>query len=64
MDQRTVATLEKEILNAIFPVIAHMGLRRLPLLPSHQTVQMMAKAAVAVYEAVVDNDLRNEQKDD
>jgi hypothetical protein len=37
-----------------------MGLRRLPLLPSHQTVQMMAKAAVAVYEAVVDSDLRNE----
>ena len=58
MDQKTVNKLEKEILNAIFPVIAHMGLRRLPLLPSHQTVQMMAKAAVAVYEAVVESDRR------
>ena len=64
MDQKTVAKLEKEILNAIFPVNAHMGLRQLPLLPSHQTVQMMAKAAVAVYEAVVESEFRQEKQKD
>jgi len=28
---------------------------RLPLLPSQQTMHLMAKAAVAVYEAAVEN---------
>jgi len=31
-----------------------MGLRKLPLLPARQTMQMMAKAAVPVYERVVE----------
>jgi hypothetical protein len=31
-----------------------MGLQKLPLLPSHHTMHLMAKAAVAVYEAAVE----------
>jgi len=31
-----------------------MGLRKLPLLPSRHTMHLMAKAAVAVYEAAVE----------
>ena len=33
---------------------ARLGRNKLPLLPSHQTMRMMAKAAVAVYEAAAD----------
>jgi len=29
-------------------------LKKLPLLPSHHTMEMMAKAATAVYEGVVE----------
>ena len=36
-------------------VVVKMGLTRLPLPPSRHTVQMMAKAAVAVYQAAVEN---------
>jgi hypothetical protein len=32
-----------------------MGLKKLPLLPSRHTMHLMAKAAVTVYEAAVDN---------
>ena len=32
-----------------------MGLKKLPLLPSRQTMHLMAKAAVTVYEAAVEN---------
>jgi hypothetical protein len=32
-----------------------MGLKRLPLLPSDHTLNRMAKAATAVYEAAVEN---------
>jgi hypothetical protein len=31
-----------------------MGLKRLPLLPSQQTMHLMAKAAVTVYEAAAE----------
>jgi hypothetical protein len=31
-----------------------LGLKNLPLLPAHQTMKDMAKAAVAVYEQAVD----------
>ncbi len=54
MDQRTADRLEREIEQAIAGVIARLGLKKLPLLPSQQTMRMMAKAAVAVYEAAVD----------
>ncbi len=52
MDQKTVDKLEQEIEQAIAGVVARLGLTKLPLLPSHQTMRVMANAAVAVYEAV------------
>ena len=36
-------------------VIVKLGLKKLPLLPSRHTMLLMAKAAVAVYEASVEN---------
>ena len=49
MDQKKARKLEQEL-------VCHLGLRRLPLLPSHKTMQEMemARAAIAVYEAEVD----------
>jgi hypothetical protein len=55
MNPKTVERLEAKIEEAIAEVVVKMGLERLPLLPSRQTFQMMAKAAVAVYEAAVEN---------
>jgi hypothetical protein len=39
-------------------VICRMGLRKLPLLPSNRTMEMMAKAATAVYETAVEEHQR------
>jgi len=58
MNPKTVHKLEKKLEDAIAEVINDMGLRKLPLLPARHTMEMMAKAAVAVYEAVVEEDLR------
>ena len=58
MDQKTVNRLEREIETAIAGVVTRLGLKNLPLLPSQKTMQMMAKAAVAVYEAAVDEPRR------
>lgn len=55
MDPATVEKLEDKIEDAIAQVVVKMGLKKLPLLPSRHTFQMMAKAAVAVYEAAVEN---------
>lgn len=55
MDQKTVEKLEKRLHESIAEAIAQMGLKRLPLLPSHDTIHLMAKAAVAVYESAVEN---------
>ncbi len=55
MDQKTVEKLELKIEEAVIEIIVKMGLKKLPLLPSHQTLHLMAKAAVAVYEAAVVN---------
>ena len=55
MDQKTVRNLEKEIEKAVAEVILRLGLGKLPLMPSQATMHMMAKAAVAVYEAAVEN---------
>jgi hypothetical protein len=41
--------------DAIGGATARLGLRRLPLLPSQQTMHLMPKAAVAVYESAVEN---------
>ena len=54
MDEKTVGKLERELEEAIAGVVASLG-RRLPLLPSQQTMHLMAKAAVAVYESAVEN---------
>jgi hypothetical protein len=55
MDPKTVEQLESMIEAAVTEVILKMGLKRLPLVPSQFTFQMMAKAAVAVYETAVEN---------
>jgi malic enzyme len=54
MKPKIVHKLEEELEEAIADVIRRLGLKKLPLLPSHGTVQMMAKAATAVYEAAVE----------
>ena len=60
MNPKTVEKLEEQIEEAIAEVITKLGLKKLPLLPSQQTMHLMAKAAVAVYEAAVEN-LRPEE---
>ena len=55
MEPRTVRKLEEKIAEAIAEVIVTMGLRKLPLLPARHTMHLMAKAAVTVYEAAVEN---------
>ena len=55
MDPKTVEKLEGKIEEAIAEIIVKMGLKKLPLLPSRHTMHLMAKAAVAVYEAAVEN---------
>ena len=52
MDEKTVRKLERELEEAIAEVVTR---NRLPLTPSPQTMHLMAKAAVAVYEAAVEN---------
>jgi tetrahydromethanopterin S-methyltransferase subunit A len=56
MEPKTVEKLERKIEKAIAEIIMNMGVRKLPLLPSRHTMHLMAKAAVAVYEAAVEND--------
>ena len=51
MNPKTVEKLEDKIEEAIADVVVKMGLKRLPLLPSRHTFQMMAKAAVAVCQS-------------
>ena len=55
MDPKTVEKLEGKIEEAIAEMIVEMGIRKLPLLPTRRTMHLMAKAAVAVYEAAVEN---------
>ena len=56
MDPKTVKKLEEKIEEAIAEVtVAKMGLKKLPLLPARDTMHLMAKAAVSVYEAVVES---------
>jgi hypothetical protein len=56
MDPTIVRRLEKKLEEAIAEVIVvDLGLKHLPLLPDRHTMQMMAKAATAVYEAAVAN---------
>ncbi len=55
MDPKTDEKLEGKLKGAIAEVIMKMGLKRLPLLPSDHTMNMMAKAAAAVYVTAVEN---------
>ncbi len=55
MDHVIVKKLEEKMEEAIADVILKMGLKKLPLLPARHTMHLMAKAAVTVYEAVVEN---------
>jgi hypothetical protein len=56
MEPKTVRKLEKKLEEAIAEVIVvDLGLKHLPLLPERHTMEMMAKAAAAVYEAAVVN---------
>lgn len=60
MDPKTVRELEEELEKPVADVIRRLGLKRLPLLPSGRTIQMMAKAALAVYEAAVEEHERRD----
>jgi hypothetical protein len=40
-------------MKAIVATLGRLGLRHLPLLPRHETMQQMATAAVTVYEEAV-----------
>ena len=62
MAQKTVRRLERELYEAIADVICRLGLKRLPLLPSQHTMEAMAKAAVAVYDAAVENYSRDKDR--
>jgi hypothetical protein len=51
----TVRKLEETLDEAIAEVIFRLGPKKLPLLPSRHTMEMMAIAATAVYEAADEN---------
>lgn len=55
MNQRTVRRLEQELEEAIAGILDEVGRHELTVFPSRQTLHLMAKAAVTVYEAAVEN---------
>jgi hypothetical protein len=61
MNPKTVRKLEKELHKAIADAICRLGPKKLPLLPSHRTIEMMAKAATAVYEGAVEEQKQERQ---
>jgi len=62
MDEKTVHRLEREVEKAIAEVVIVRNKNwKYPLLPSQHTMQMMAKAAVAVYEAAVEKQDRAQE---
>ena len=62
MDPKTVHKLEEELEKPIADVIRRLGRKELPLKPSRHTIEMMAKAAVAVYEAAVEEHERRKDE--
>jgi hypothetical protein len=55
MDQKAVSALEEDLQGAILSVIMKaVKARRIPVLSSHRTIHLMAKAAAAVYETAVE----------
>lgn len=55
IEPKIVEKLEEKIEEAIADIMSKMGSRKLPLIPSSHTQHLMAKAAVTVYEAAVEN---------
>ena len=55
MDQTTVRNLEDAIEEAIEELMSKLGPKHIPFRPSKQTMHLMAKAAVTVYEAADEN---------
>lgn len=55
MDPKIIEKLEEKIEDAIAEVVVKMGFKKLPFLPDRRTMHLMSKAAVTVYEAVVEN---------
>ena len=62
MDPKTVHTLEEELEKPIADVIRRLGRKELPLKPTRHTIEMMTKAAVAVYEAAVEEHERRKDE--
>jgi hypothetical protein len=54
-DSKTVETLPAKIEESIAEDIRAMGLKKLSLLTARRNLQLTAKAAVAVYEGVLEN---------
>ena len=55
MDQKVVRKLEEHIERAIADVVIRLSKAwQVPLVPSQHTMHLMAKAAIAVYEAAVE----------
>ncbi len=56
MDQKTVRKLERELEQVIAEVVIIRNKNwKCPLLPFHHTMQIITKAAVAVYEVVAED---------
>ena len=55
LDKKSVERLEDRLEEAIEAAMQSLGGKKLPLIPSRETVHLMAKAATAVYEAAVEN---------
>jgi hypothetical protein len=55
MNHKAVEKLENKLEDAIAEVFKAMNKKKIPIVPDHHTLKMMAKAATAVYEAVVEN---------
>ncbi|MEZ6068934.1 MAG: hypothetical protein R3C10_01415 [Pirellulales bacterium] len=53
MDQELVSRLERELERAVATAVKKIAAKRLPMQPSRQTIHLMSKAAVSVYEAAV-----------
>lgn len=59
MDQEQVEKLEDRIQESIAEICRKLGRRNLPRLPERRTMHLMAKAAVAVYEATLEKQRRD-----
>ena len=48
MDPKVASRLEREMEKAIIEIVIRLGLKKLPLLPAHQTIKMMASCCLRV----------------